>query len=59
MATVKTDEAGNSRLIKRGTANTARDDVAVALTHAAGEIGRMMGGPDQDGYAPINLGYAA
>ena len=35
-ARVKNDDAGNCRLVKRGTNNTARDDVAAALTLAAG-----------------------
>ena len=35
-AKVKNDEQGNCRLVKRGTNNTARDDVAAALTLAAG-----------------------
>ena len=59
VAQVKTDDAGNSRLIKRGSNNTARDDVAVALTHAAGQIGRMLTVPDQGEYTVRNLGYAA
>ena len=35
-AMVKNDDAGNFRLVKRSTNNTARDDVAAALTLAAG-----------------------
>ena len=35
-AMVKNDDAGNCRLVKRGTNNTARDDVAAALLLAAG-----------------------
>ncbi len=35
-ATVRNDDAGNCRLVKRGTNNTARDDVAAALVLAAG-----------------------
>ena len=35
-AMVKNDDAGNCRLEKRGTNNTARDDVAAALLLAAG-----------------------
>ena len=41
VATVKNDDAGNVRLVKRGTHNTARDDVAAALTLAAGQSARM------------------
>ncbi len=40
VATVKTDDAGNIRLIKRSTNNTARDDVAAALVLAAGALSR-------------------
>lgn len=36
VATVKRDDSGNSRLIKRGSHNEARDDVCAALTLAAG-----------------------
>ena len=35
-ALVKNDDAGNVRLVKRGSNNTSRDDVASALTLAAG-----------------------
>ena len=35
-AMVKTDDAGNSRLVKKGTNNTARDDVAAGLLLCAG-----------------------
>ena len=35
-AMVKNDDAGNTRLVKRGSNNQARDDVAAALTLAAG-----------------------
>lgn len=37
---VETDTSGNARLIKRGSNNTARDDVAQALTLAAGALSR-------------------
>ena len=57
---VKTDDAGNSRLIKRGSNNGARDDVAVALTHAAGQVARMnTADPHEGEYMPRSLGYAA
>ena len=39
-AKVKNDDAGNVRLVKRGSNNTARDDVAAALTLAAGAWAR-------------------
>ena len=57
---VKTDDAGNARLIKRGSNNGARDDIAVALTHAAGQVARMnTADPHQAEYMPRSLGYAA
>ena len=40
-AMVENDSAGNFRLIKRGTNNQARDDVAAALTLAAGGVARL------------------
>ena len=40
VATVKNDDSGNFRLEKRGKNNTARDDVAAALTLAAGAFAR-------------------
>lgn len=36
VATVRSDDQGSTRLVKNGTNNTARDDVAAALTLAAG-----------------------
>ena len=39
-AMVKTDDQGSVRLAKKGTNNTARDDVAAALTLAAGSFVR-------------------
>ena len=39
-AAVKPDDNGNVRLVKRGTHNEARDDVAQGLVHAAGELAR-------------------
>ena len=39
-AMVKNDDAGNTRLLKRGSNNTARDDVAAALVLAAGAFAR-------------------
>ena len=42
-AIVKNDEQGNTRLIKRGKDNVARDDVAAALTLAAGAFERAGG----------------
>ena len=42
-ALVKNDDAGNTRLVKRGTNNTARDDVAAALVLASGAFQRSAG----------------
>ena len=39
-ATIKADDAGSFRLVKKGTNNTARDDVAAALVLAAGALAR-------------------
>lgn len=41
VATVKTDDQGSVRLVKHGSNNTARDDVAAALTLAAGALARQ------------------
>ena len=40
VALVKNDDQGNTRLAKRGSNNTARDDVAAALVLAAGAFER-------------------
>ena len=40
-AKVENDTSGNCRLIKRGTNNQCRDDVAAALTLAAGAVSRL------------------
>ena len=39
-AIIKADESGSFRLVKKGTNNTARDDVAAALVLAAGALAR-------------------
>ena len=39
-ATIKADDAGSFRLVKKGTNNTARDDCAAALLLAAGAMAR-------------------
>ena len=52
-AMASTDDAGNVRLVKRGSNNQGRDDVAAALVLAAGEMGRRLGQP------PRRLRYAA
>ena len=41
-ALVKNDDQGSMRLVKRGTNNTARDDVAAGLTLAAGAYIRSL-----------------
>ena len=46
VAMVKTDDAGNVRLSKRGSHNQARDDVAAALTLAAGAHHRAVTQPE-------------
>ena len=46
VAAVKNDDAGSMRLVKMdGHNNTARDDVAAALTLAAGSLGRYLAKP--------------
>ncbi len=42
---VENDASGNSRLVKRGSNNQARDDVAAALTLACGEVERAAARP--------------
>ena len=42
VALVKNDDQGNTRLVKRSTNNTARDDVAAALVLAAGAYSRSL-----------------
>ncbi len=44
-ALVENDKQGSMRLIKRGTENAARDDVAAAFTLAAGEFERRRARP--------------
>ena len=41
VARVKNDDAGGTRLVKMGSNNTARDDVAAALVLAAGKYKRQ------------------
>lgn len=45
VASVKNDDGGNVRLVKRGTNNQARDDVAASLVLAAGEAARRLRRP--------------
>ena len=42
VALVKNDDAGNTRLVKKGSNNKSRDDVAASLVLAAGVFGRSM-----------------
>ena len=44
-AMVKNDDQGNTRLMKRSTNNTARDDVAAALVLGAGALARSLSRP--------------
>ncbi len=57
-ALVKNDDAGSSRLIKKGTHNSARDDVAAALTLAAGAYARASARNTGLDAAPLVLGVA-
>ena len=51
---VKNDESGNVKMVKRSTNNTARDDVAAALTLAAGAFDRAGSGPVRESnYASV------
>ena len=52
-ATVQNDNAGNFRLIKRGKDNKARDDVAAAMTLAAGAYDRAAVAPQELRYAIV------
>ena len=45
VAEVKNDDAGNMKMVKRGSNNTARDDVAAGLVLAAGALERAPSGP--------------
>ena len=51
-ATVKSDESGSFRLVKRGTNNVARDDCAAALLLAAGALARR---PEATGIRSLGL----
>ena len=51
-ATVKADESGSFRLVKRGTNNVARDDCAAALLLAAGALSRK---PEATGMRSLGL----
>ena len=48
---VQNDSDGNSRMVKKGTNNTARDDVAAALALAAGAWKRTSWTPVSKGMA--------
>ena len=51
-AMVKSDDAGNTRLVKKGSNNQSRDDVAAALTLAAGALARK---PESTGVRSLGL----
>ena len=51
-ATIKADESGSFRLVKRGTNNTSRDDVAAALVLACGALARK---PEATGVRSLGL----
>ena len=57
VAMVKSDDSGNQRLVKKGTANTSRDDVAAALTLVAGAVDRHR--PWDDTETPAYSGMVA
>lgn len=46
---IENDDSGNSRMIKRGSNNKARDDTAVAAVLVAGEWVRRNRKPKGDG----------
>ena len=48
VAYVQNDNSGNVRLVKRGTSNAGRDDVAAALVLAAGAWDRYFAGRDDE-----------
>ena len=49
----KEDDGGSVRIVKRGSHNTSRDDVAVALTLAAGAFQRAGAQPTRKAYHGI------
>ncbi len=57
-ALVKNDDAGSVRMVKRDTHNQARDDVAMALTLAAGAYARAMAHETVPSTGPLVLGVA-
>lgn len=44
-ALVKNDDQGSVRLVKKGSNNTGRDDVAAAMTLACGALARLLAAP--------------
>ena len=44
VAVIQTDQAGNSRLVKKSNNNTSRDDAAQSLLLAAGQLARVIAG---------------
>ena len=51
-AMVKSDDAGNTRLVKKGSNNQSRDDVAAALVLACGALARK---PESTGVRSLGL----
>ena len=52
-AQVKSDDAGNTRLVKRSTANSSRDDIAAALTLCIGGFFRYPAAEEVASTGPI------
>lgn len=46
VAMVKSDDQGNTRLVKRGTHNESRDDVCAAMLMGVGEMERQLNTPE-------------
>ena len=55
VSTVKNDESGNARLVKKGHNNMARDDVAAALLLAAGSWQRHYAPKEGEEDAGVSL----
>ena len=49
---MKSDDAGNTRLVKKGSNNQSRDDVAAAFVLAAGATARK---PESTGVRSLGL----
>ena len=53
VSTVKNDDAGSVRLVKRGTNNQSRDDVSAAWLLAAGATSRFRRGPGPGRFSAV------